>query len=526
MKKKLMSVLLVFVLSTLTIALSACAGSKADGDSSTGSKETVDAAESTDAATEDDDKITVGIAQDIEDSMDPHKAVASGTKEVLFNIYEGLVKPDSEGNLNPAVASDYEITEEGKTYTFTLRDGVKFHDGSLVTVEDVKYSIERCADTSNGGTPLVAAFSSIESVETPDDSTIVIHLTEPNTDFLTYLTVAIIPASNADPDTNPIGTGPYAYVSRSPQEKIVLKKFDEYWGEPAHITNVVYKVCANPDSLSVELNSGSIDMFVRLTTAQAAQLDDQFDVLEGTMNLVQALYLNNDCEYFKDARVRQALCYAVNRQEMLDLASDGKGTIVGSSMYPAFGKYYMEELSDYYEQDIEKAKELLAEAGYPDGFSFTIQVPSNYQPHIDTAQVLAEQLKTIGVNAEIQLIEWESWLSDVYAGRNYEATVVGLDASALTARAMLERFTSTSSKNFTNYSNEAYDEAFAKAVASTDEDEQTADYKECEKILTEDAANVYIQDMASLVALNKKFAGYEFYPLYVQDMAKIYRVED
>ena len=219
MKKKLVSILLVVVLSTLTIALSACAGSKADGDSSTGSTETASAADH-DAA-EDDDSITVGIAQDIEDSMDPHKAVAAGTKEVLFNIYEGLVKPDSEGNLNPAVASDYEITDEGKTYTFTLRDGVKFHDGSLVTVEDVKYSIERCADTSNGGTPLVAAFSDIESVETPDDSTIVIHLTNPNTDFLTYLTTAIIPASNTDPDSNPIGTGPYAYVSRSPQEKIV-----------------------------------------------------------------------------------------------------------------------------------------------------------------------------------------------------------------------------------------------------------------------------------------------------------------
>ena len=524
MKKKLVSILLVVVLSTLTIALSACAGSKADGDSSTGSTETASAADH-DAA-EDDDSITVGIAQDIEDSMDPHKAVAAGTKEVLFNIYEGLVKPDSEGNLNPAVASDYEITDEGKTYTFTLRDGVKFHDGSLVTVEDVKYSIERCADTSNGGTPLVAAFSDIESVETPDDSTIVIHLTNPNTDFLTYLTTAIIPASNTDPDSNPIGTGPYAYVSRSPQEKIVLKKFDEYWGEPAHITNVVYKVCANPDSLSMELNSGSIDMFVRLTAAQAAQLDDQFNVLEGTMNLVQALYLNNDFEYFQDARVRQALCYAINRQDILDLTSDGKGTIVGSSMFPAFTKYYDADLSNYYEQDIEKAKELLAEAGYPDGFSFTIQVPSNYQPHIDTAQVIAEQLKAIGVNADIQLIEWDSWLSDVYAGRNYEATVVGLDASVLSARAMLERFTSDSSKNFTNYSNKEYDEVYAKAVASTDEDEQTKDYKECEKILTEDAANVYIQDMASFVALNKKFDGYEFYPLYVQDMAKIYRVED
>ena len=195
-------------------------------------------------------------------------------------------------------------------------------------------------------------------------------------------------------------------------------------------------------------------------------------------------------------------------------------------IYQASVRKRLEKGPKMHQQDIDKAKELLAEAGYPDGFSFTIQVPSNYQPHIDTAQVLAEQLKAIGVNAEIQLIEWESWLSDVYAGRNFEATVVGLDASALTARAMLERFTSTSSKNFTNYSNEEYDEVYARAVASTDEDEQTKDYKECEKILTEDAANVYIQDMVSLVALNKKFAGYEFYPLYVQDMAKIYRVED
>ena len=504
-RKGMKNILLVFVLLTLTIALSACSGDKA-GDSSS--------------------QITVGIPQDLEDSLDPHKAVAAGTKEVLFNIFEGLVKPDSEGNLVPAVASDYAISEDGKVYTFTLRDGIKFHDESLVTVDDVKYSIDKCADTSNGD-PMVAAYSNIADVSTPDESTIVVTLAEPDTEFLANMTTAIIPESNNDADTNPIGTGPYKYVSRSPQENFVVEKFDDYWGEPAHIQTVTFKVCANADSIVMDLKGGSVDMFARVTTAQAEELkDSDFNILEGTMNLVQALYLNNSASYFDDVRVRQALCYAIDKQEILDYVSDGEGTPIGSSMFPAFSKYYTEELNDTYSQDIEKAKELLTEAGYPDGFSFTIQVPSNYQQHIDTAQVLAEQFKAIGVDAQIELIEWDSWLSDVYADRNYEATVVGVDASSLTARALLERFSSDASNNFVNYNNADYDAAFANAISTTDDDEQVAYYKECEKILSEDAANVYIQDMPEMVALNKKYKGYEFYPLYVQDMSKIYFVDE
>ena len=193
-------------------------------------------------------------------------------------------------------------------------------------------------------------------------------------------------------------------------------------------------------------------------------------------------------------------------------------------MFPAFGKYYMEELNDMYAADTAKAKELLAQAGYPDGFTFTLTVPSNYQQHIDTAQVVAEQLKQIGVTANIQLVEWETWLSEVYTNRNYEATVVGVDAASLTATALLERFTSDASDNFINFDSAAYDEAYAAAKASTDDEEKTKYYKECEEILAEEAANVYIQDLPSFVALNKKYGGYEFYPLYVQDFAKLYEV--
>ena len=194
-------------------------------------------------------------------------------------------------------------------------------------------------------------------------------------------------------------------------------------------------------------------------------------------------------------------------------------------MFPAFTKYYDESLNHTYDQDIEKAKQLLAEAGYPNGFSFSMSVPSNYQQHISTAEVLSEQFKKIGVDAKIDLIEWDSWLSDVYMGRNYTTTVVGVDASVLTARALLERFVSDKGNNFVNFSSAAYDEAFNAAISTTDEAQQTAAYKKCLTILSEEAANVYIQDLPTFVALNKKYAGYKFYPLYVQDIASLYEVE-
>ncbi len=498
MKKSMRSALAVMMLLTLTIALGGCSGDKAS----------------------DSSQIVVGIPQDLEDSLDPHVAVAAGTKEVLFNIYEGLVKPDPNGELNPAVASEYAISEDEKTYTFTLREGIKFHNGNPVTVEDVKYSIEKCADATDGE-PLVEAYSIIESVNTPDDRTIEIVLSEPNNDFLSYMTTAILPADNTEPDTNPIGTGPYMYVLRSPQENFVVKRFDGYWGTPANIENVIFKVCPNADTITMDMRGGSIDMYARLTSAQINELGEGFDVYEGTMNLVQALYLNNAAEPFDDIRVRQAMCYAVNQQEIFDLTFDGKGTEIGSSMFPAFGKYYMPELAEVYNQDIDKAKALMKEAGYEDGFSMTITVPSNYQPHIDTAQVLIEQLKAINIDARIELVEWSSWLSDVYADRNYEATVIGVDAAELTARALLDRFESQAGNNFINFSNAEYDKVYADVITCNDPEQQTKLYKQLEAILTEDAASVYIQDMAEFVALNDRFEGYEFYPLYVQDMSKI-----
>ena len=505
MKKKFLA--LVLLMTLLGTVLSGC------GDGS---------AAETQKSRADTNELVVGIAQDLDDSLDPHKTVKAGTREVMFNVFEGLMKPTPDGDLTPAIAESYEVSEDRMTYTFHLREGVQFHNGETVTAEDVVYSIQRCAAATETGIVQVEAFSVIQGIETPDDKTVAITISEPSNEFISYMTTAILPADYDKQDTAPVGTGPFKFVSRTAQDSVVLEKFDGYWGTPAQLDKVTLKIIENADSLMMSLQSGAIDLCAHLTSTQVAQLGENFDVAEGTMNLVQALYLNNAEKPFDDVRVRQALCYAVDKQEIIDLAFDGYGSPIGSSMYPAFGKYFDDSLTNYYTKDVEKAKALLAEAGYPGGFDMTITVPSNYKPHMDTAEVLVQQLAQIGVNAAIEPIEWESWVSDVYVGRQFQSTVVGVDASNMTARALLERFTSDYGKNFINYNNAEYDALFRQTLTAYDDAEQTALYKQMLANLTENAANAYIQDLADLVAVRKGVEGVTFYPIYVLDLANLH----
>ena len=505
MKKKFLA--LVLLMTLLGTVLSGC------GDGS---------AAETQKSRADTNELVVGIAQDLDDSLDPHKTVKAGTREVMFNVFEGLMKPTPNGDLTPAIAESYEVSENRMTYTFHLREGVQFHNGKTVTAEDVVYSIQRCAAATETGIVQVEAFSVIQDIKTPDDKTVAITISEPSNEFISYMTTAILPADYDKQDTAPVGTGPFKFVSRTAQDSVVLEKFDGYWGTPAQLDKVTLKIIENADSLMMSLQSGAIDLCAHLTSTQVAQLGENFDVAEGTMNLVQALYLNNAEKPFDDVRVRQALCYAVDKQEIIDLAFDGYGSPIGSSMYPAFGKYFDDSLTNYYTKDVEKAKALLAEAGYPGGFDMTITVPSNYKPHMDTAEVLVQQLAQIGVNAAIEPIEWESWVSDVYVGRQFQSTVVGVDASNMTARALLERFTSDYGKNFINYNNAEYDALFRQTLTAYDDAEQTALYKQMLANLTENAANAYIQDLADLVAVRKGVEGVTFYPIYVLDLANLH----
>ena len=504
MKQRTLATLLVATI--LGTVLSACSG---------GSQEPT---QTPDPVPQERTSLVVGIAQDLDNSLDPHKTISAGTRETMFNVFEGLVKPTPSGELACAVAQSYEIDETSTVYTFMLREGVKFHNGQAVTVEDVVYSLNRCATPEEG---VLTPIDNIASVEATDEKTVVVTLKQPSNEFLAYLTVAIIPQGYKDQDTQPVGTGPFAFTSRQAQDGVVLTRFEDYWGEKAKMETIELNIFENMDAMVLSMQSGAVDMGMHMTTTQLAQLGDGFTTTEGTMNLVQALYLNNAVAPFDNELVRQAMSYAVDKQEVLDFTADGRGAPIGSSMYPSFSKYFVPELTDYYTRDVEKAKALLTEAGYPNGFKMTIAVPSNYVPHMDATMVLVEQLRAVGITATVNPVEWSTWLEQVYTNREYEATVVGVDASAMTARALLERFVSDAPDNFINYNNPDYDALFEKAQASGTDDEQVAIYKEMLTMLTETAANVYMQDLADLVGHRTDITGIQFYPIYALDLSQV-----
>lgn len=462
-----------------------------------------------------------GMTQDLA-SLDPHVDTDAGTRDVVFNLYEGLVKPTSDGGFIPAVASDYIISDDAKTYTFTLRDGITFHDGTPVTIEDVKYSIDRYAEIQGES----SAFSSlVDSVEVQDDKTLVVNLKESYSEFLPMMTIAIIPQSNEDPAGNPIGTGPFKYVSYTPGQNLELEKYDGYWQEGVpSLDSVEFKFIADVDTAFVELQAGTIDILKYLTSAQAETLGDDYNIVQGSMNLVHAMYLNSAYEPLSKTEVRQALCYAVDRDAINNFIFGGKSHIIGSHMIPAMSKYYEPEAETVYGYDPEKAKELLADAGYADGFDLEITVPSSYSQHVDSAQIIADELSQVGINVTLNQVEWSTWLQDVYKGGNFQATVIGFDGT-LAPSDWLKKYVTDDAKNFMHYSNTEYDDVFNTAYTTVDDDVKVENYKKAQMILAEDAAAVYIEDPANLVAVSKKFGGYTFYPTAAEDMSLLYQVE-
>ena len=468
--------------------------------------------------------LVYGMTQDLV-SLDPHESTDAGTRSVVFNIYEGLVKPTSSGDFEPAVAESYDISSDAKTYTFKLRKGIKFQNGQEVTVKDIEYSINRYAEFSGEDSAFVLA---LDKVEFPDDETIQITLKEADSEFISQLTLAIIP-DGSNPAQDPIGTGPFKVKEYKVGEYLDLLKNENYWKEGApYLDSVRFKFIADVNTAFTELQAASIDVLNYLTTAQVDSLKKsapgEFTIVEGNMNLVHALFLNNAWGPLSDVRVRQAICYAVDRQAINDFMFGGKSTLIGSHMIPSLETWYEPKAAETYTYDVQKAKELLTEAGYPDGFEMTITVPSSYSQHVDTAQIIADQLSQVGINVKLNKIEWTSWLSDVYQGRNYEATVIGFDGK-LNPSDWLAKYGTDAPKNMTNYSNAEYDELLAKAIAAVDTQEKAGYYKQMQMNLSENAASVYIEDPADFVALSSAFSGYHFYPTAAWDVSTIYMIQ-
>ena len=455
-------------------------------------------------------------------SLDPYVSASADTRVILFNIFEGLVKPDKDGNLKPAIAESFSVSADALTYTFQLRKGVKFHNGKTVSAEDVKYSLETAAGISGGKSP-DTNLKDIQSVETDGASTVKIHLKTPDYDFLPNLTVAITPKGYTKQESHPIGTGPYRFESYTPQQSLVLKKNTDYWqkGLP-YLDTVTFKLESDSNALLTDLQGGSVDG-ASIANNVASQLGSGFSIIPSNSNSVQMLALNNKEKPFDKAEVRQAVSYAIDPDAIIQTVNLGKGVRCGTPVIPGLKKYCDTSLVNAYPHNVAKAKELLKKAGYPNGFSLTITVPSNYTVHVDTAQVIVNQLKEAGIQVQIKQVDFATWLSTVYHNREYQSTIISVDGPTLSPKSYLSRYVSGSQNNFVNYSSTAYDSIYKEVAAAKDETKRTELYKQAQQQLSKDAASVYLEDISNLNAFRTGITGYTAYPLYVFDASTIRR---
>lgn len=467
--------------------------------------------------------VILGITQE-PDSFDPHLAAAAGTKEIIYNFFDGLVKLMPDSTFEPALAESYDVSDDAKIFTFKIRENVTFHNGKELTVDDVVYSLENAAGI-NDGTLKVPQLSIIDSVEAdPEQNEVSVTLKESDADFITYMTLAIVPEDYSEQATEPIGTGPFVFTEYQPQQHVKMEKNENYWRERiAYLDEVTFLIVPSADAAIVDLQAGNIDIFPYLTADKKDLLKDQYNFVTADSNMVQVWGLNNQEEPFDDPIVRKAMDMAVDKQMIVEAVTFGEGKVLESGMAPSMGQYYNSNLESQYNP--EEAKKLLEENGYSD-LNITITVPGNYVIHVQTAEVIAENLDAIGVQADIKSVDWGTWLSDVFQGRNHQSTVIALTFDHVAPATVLSYYYSPSDMNFINYSNPEFDALFEEAQSITNEDQRVKLYHEMQQMLQTDAASVFIQNPGVQTAISKKLGGYTTYPQYVQDMYEVYFVAE
>ncbi|MDP0493770.1 MAG: ABC transporter substrate-binding protein [Fusobacterium sp. JB021] len=460
-------------------------------------------------------KVVVRITQD-PDFLDPHKAVAAATGEILFNVFEGLIKIDANGDLYPALAESYKVSNDHLTYTFKIRKGVQFQNGIELTPELVKKSYDRFLDDNFPANRVATEFKKIsKSIEVKNDN-VIFTLKKVNGSGLAAFIVGVV----YDDGHKIYGTGPYFIDEYLPGEKVTVKKFNNYWNinQVGNAEIVDFKIIKDNQSAIMAFQMGEVNIIHRLFSGYEDMIGENGKLIKGEQNLVQLLAINNKVEPLNNLKVRQAIQYAIDKQEIIEGASLGEGSIVGSACSPVVKSIYNKNTEHLYSHNIEKARELLKEAGYPNGFELTLKAPSNYQVHVDSSQIIKEQLAKIGIIVNIQEIEWGTWLSNVYKNRNYQLTVIGFEGKP-SPYTIFSRYMSKDKRNMVNFSNEKYDEILNKISMENNENEKVILFKEAQNILTKNVASVFLQAPNYIVAINKNIDGFKIYPCYVLDLS-------
>ncbi len=360
-------------------------------------------------------------------NLDPTAGAAAAIDEVVYaNIFEGLTRFGPDGAVNPGLAATWDISEDGTVYTFALRPGVTFHDGTTLTADDVVFTLDRArAEGSTNAQP--GLFANIVSAEAVDELTLRVTLDGPDGAFLFDMAwgdaVIVAPESAESNATNPIGTGPFRFANRIEGDRIELVRNDAYWGEAVALEAATFRFISDPNAAFAAMMAGDVDAFPNSpapeTLAQFAA-DPRFSVIVGSTEGETILAMNNAQAPLDDIRIRQAIAHAINRQDIIDGAMFGYGTPIGTHFAPHNPNYV--DLTGLSAYDPDAARALLAEAA-PAGLSLRLALPPPAYARRG-GEIIAAQLREVGIQTEITNLEWAQWLEQVFRGRDFDLTIV------------------------------------------------------------------------------------------------------
>ena len=361
-------------------------------------------------------------------NLDPTAGAAAAIDEVVYaNVFEGLTRFAPDGSIVPGLARSWEISEDGLTYTFTLADGVTFHDGTTMTAEDVVFSLDRARaeDSTNAQKPL---FAGIESVEAVDDTTVRVTLTAPDGAFLFKMAwgdaVIVAPESAETNATNPVGTGPFRFSEWVQGDRVELVRNEAYWGEPVALEAATFRFISDPNAAFAAMMSGDVDAFPNFPAPETLaqfEADPRFRVVVGSTEGETILAMNNAGEPLGNPLVREAISHAINRQDIIDGAMFGYGTPIGTHVAPHHPDYV--DLTEASAYDPDRARELLAEAGV-ENLTLRLMLPPPPTYARRGGEIIAAQLRDVGIETEITNMEWADWLERVFRGKDFDLTVI------------------------------------------------------------------------------------------------------
>jgi peptide/nickel transport system substrate-binding protein len=444
------------------------------------------------------------------DQLDPHRTSSYFSFQVLENVFDTLVEPDENLEMQPALAESWTVSDDQLTWTFELRDGVTFHDGSDFTADDVVYSYDRIVDEELANAWKFAAVTEVTAV---DDDTVEITVAQPTPNLLSNLGgfkgMAIVSEENVtsgDIQTKPIGTGPFQVDSVVSGDRISLSANADYWGGAPALGGVEFSFISEASTALAALRSGEIDWTDVVPDQQVAELESADDLTLETSPSSDYWYLalNENKAPWDDVRVRQAIAYAIDREAIVQATSYGTAQ-ENQLAIPEDSVWFTEY--DTYSTDLDEAQRLLDEAGFTGG-TLEFLATSDYPETVTAAQIIASNLEPLGIDVQISQPDFSTWLDEQNSG-NFDLLMMGWLGNIDPDDFYYAQHHSTGGSNAQGYSNATVDELLDAGRTETDETARKDLYAQAATIIADEASYIYLYNPSVIQAWSPAVQGYE-----------------